>query len=93
MKPSSKPSFSIDFYFTDVKTVYDNDKSLARYDREKFVSNLLYTIWEINQQLSDESFPLEKIEIKQHERHCYVPCVEMSMPKKLMDSFVKPVNE
>lgn len=88
-----KPSFSIDFYFTDVKTVYENDISLARWDRKKFVSKLLYTIWEINQELADVSFPLEKIEIKQDECYFYVPCVEMSMPKEVMDSFVEPVTD
>lgn len=88
-----KPSFSINFYFTDVKTVYNNDTSSARWDRKKFISNLLYTIWEINQELADGSFPLEKIEIKQDECYFYVPCIEMSMPKEVMDSFVKPVTD
>ena len=88
-----KPSFSIDFYFTDVKTVYDNDKSSAKWDREKFFTMLLFKIWQINHQISDGSFPLEKIEIKQDECYFYVPCVEMSMPKEIMDSFVEPVND
>ena len=88
-----KPSFSIDFYFTDVKTVYDNDKSFAKWHREKFFTMLLFKIWQINHEMSDVSFPLEKIEIKQEESHCYVPCVEISMPKEIMDSFVEPVNE
>lgn len=88
-----KPSFSIDFYFTDVKTVYDNNTIAARYDRKKFISALLYAIWELNDDLTDESFPLEKIEVKQDAPYCDIPCVEMSMPKKVMDSFIESVND
>jgi len=83
-----KASFSIDFYFTNGETVYNNDIDRAYTDRKKFLSTLLYTIWEINHDLADGSFPLEKIEIKQDECYVYVPLVEMSMPKEVMDSFI-----